>query len=62
MNSKTNRVPRIFLTYKYTIILRDYLALLVNPSSTRACSRSYEESKTYLYPYREDSSKTSKYF
>ena len=62
MNSKTNKAPRIFLTYKYIIILRDYLVLLVNPSSTQVYSKSYKESKTYLYSYREDSNKTSKYF
>ena len=62
MNSKTNKTPGIFFTYEYIIILRDYLNLLVNPSSTRAYSKGYKESKTFLYPYKEKASNTSKYF
>ena len=62
MNSKTNKAPGIFFTYERVIILRDYLDLLVNPSSTQAYSKSYKESKTFLYPYKEDTSNTSKYF
>ena len=62
MNLKTNKAPRIFLTYKYIIILRDYLDLLVNPFSTQAYSKSYKEFKKYLYLYKKDTSNTSKYF
>jgi hypothetical protein len=62
MNSKTNKAPGIFFTHKYTIILRDYLDLLVNLSSTRAYSKGYKESKTFLYSYKENTSNTSKYF
>jgi hypothetical protein len=62
MNLKTNKALRIFLTYKYIIILRDYSDSLVNPSSTQAHSRGYKESKKYLYLYKENTSNTSKYF
>ena len=62
MNSKTNKAPRIFLTYEYIIILRDYLDSLINPSSTQAYSKGYKESRKYLYLYKENTSNTSKYF
>ena len=62
MNSKTNKAPGIFFTHEYIIILRDYLDLLVNPFSTQAHSKSYKESKTFLYPCKENTSNTSKYF
>ena len=62
MNSKTNKAPGIFLTHEYIMILRDYLDSLVDPSSTRAYSKGYKESKTFSCPYRKDTSNTSKYF
>ena len=58
INLKTNKVLRIFLTHEYIIILRDYLNLLVNPSSTQAYFKSYKESKKYLYLYKKDISNT----
>ena len=62
MNSKTNRAPRIFSTHKYTVILRDYSDSLVDSSSTRAYFKGRGESKTFLCPYRKDTSNTSKHF
>ena len=62
MNSKTNKAPGIFLTHEYIIILKDYSDSLVNPSSTRAYSKGYKESRKYLYSYKEDTSNTNKYF
>ena len=62
MNLKTNKAPRIFFTYKYIIILRDYLDSLVNPFSTQAYSKGYKESKTFLYSYKENTSNTREYF
>ena len=62
MNSKINKAPGIFFTHERAVILRDYLDLLVDPSSTRAHSKGYKESKTFLYPYKENTSNTSKYF
>ena len=62
MNSKTNKAPGIFFTHEYIIILRDYLDSLIDSSSTRAYSKGYKESKTFLYPCKENTSTTSKYF
>ena len=62
MNSKTNKAPGIFFTYKHVVILRDYSDSLINPSSTQACFKGYKESKTFSYPYKEEASNTSKYF
>ena len=62
MNLKTNKAPRIFLTHKYIIILRDYLDSLVNPFNTWVYSRGYKESRKYLYSYKENTSNTSKCF
>jgi len=43
-------------------MLKDYSNSLVNPSSTRARSKGRGEFKTFLCPYKEDTSNTSKHF
>jgi hypothetical protein len=62
MNLKSNRAPGIFLTHERTIILGDRLDSLVDPSSSRAHSKGRGESKTFLCPYKEDASDTSRHF
>ena len=62
MNSKTNKAPGIFFTHEHAMMLGDCSDSLVDPSSTRAYSKGHGESKTFLCPYKENTSDTSKYF
>jgi hypothetical protein len=62
MNSKSNRAPGIFLTYERAAMLGDRSDSLVDPSSARARSKGRRESKTFLCPYKEDASDTSRHF